>query len=220
MATRNTSASKREKITEAFIDYFLTEGKHPQSVYAFTKAQKMKEGEFYEHFTSFQAIEQQIWVDSLNNTLTGVQNSEEYSQYSTREKMLAFFYTWFEALKQQRSFYVASFEKVSKIKSDKSILDPLKTQLLDYLQELVNSGLEQKEIEDRKQLTNKYKDAIWLQTLFLLGFWSKDNSANFEKTDAAIEKSVNLAFDLMGKSTLDSMLDFGKFLFQNKSFTV
>jgi hypothetical protein len=33
---------------------------------------------------------------------------------------------------------------------------------------------------------------------------------------AAIEKSVNLAMDLMGKSPLDAALDFGKFLFQNK----
>jgi hypothetical protein len=39
--------------------------------------------------------------------------------------------------------------------------------------------------------------------------------ANFEKTDAAIEKSVNLAFDLIGKGILDNALDFGKFLYQN-----
>jgi hypothetical protein len=43
-----------------------------------------------------------------------------------------------------------------------------------------------------------------------------DTSNAFEKTDAAIEKSVNLAMDLMGKSPLDAALDFGKFLFQNK----
>ena len=40
-------------------------------------------------------------------------------------------------------------------------------------------------------------------------------SKSFEKTDAAIEKSVNLIMELMGKSALDSMFDLGKFLFQN-----
>jgi ubiquinone biosynthesis protein COQ9 len=49
-----------------------------------------------------------------------------------------------------------------------------------------------------------------------LKFWIDDTSNAFEKTDAAIEKSVNLAMDLMGKSPLDAALDFGKFLFQNK----
>jgi hypothetical protein len=52
--------------------------------------------------------------------------------------------------------------------------------------------------------------------LFVTDFWLKDKSPGFEKTDEAIERSLNLAFDLMGKSPLDSMLEFGKFLFQNK----
>ena len=34
------------------------------------------------------------------------------------------------------------------------------------------------------------------------------------ETDEAIEKSVNLAFDIIGKGVLDNALDFGKFLFQ------
>jgi hypothetical protein len=33
-------------------------------------------------------------------------------------------------------------------------------------------------------------------------------------TDAAIEKSVNLAFKLISDNALDSMIDFGKFIFQ------
>jgi hypothetical protein len=51
---------------------------------------------------------------------------------------------------------------------------------------------------------------------FLLLFWRDDESAGFEKTDAAIEKSVNLAFDLIGKGAVDSAFDFAKFLYQAK----
>jgi hypothetical protein len=51
---------------------------------------------------------------------------------------------------------------------------------------------------------------------FLLIFWKDDTSAGFEKTDAAIEKSVNLAFDLIGKGAVDSIFDFAKFLYQTK----
>ena len=47
-------------------------------------------------------------------------------------------------------------------------------------------------------------------------FWKEDNSPGFEKTDAAIEKSVNLAFDLIGKGAVDSAIDFAKFMYQNK----
>ena len=42
----------------------------------------------------------------------------------------------------------------------------------------------------------------------------EDKSEEFEQTDTAIEKSVNLAFDFMAHGVFDSAFDFGKFLFQ------
>ena len=77
-------------------------------------------------------------------------------------------------------------------------------------------GKETQEIANRPVISDRYDEALWIQVLFVLKYWLDDNSPRFEKTDAAIEKSVNLAFDLMGKSALDSFLDFAKFLYQNK----
>ena len=66
-------------------------------------------------------------------------------------------------------------------------------------------------------ITDRYDEALWLQVMFVFRFWLKDDSPGFwKKTDAAIEKSVNLAFDLMGKSAVDSFVDFAKFLFQSR----
>jgi hypothetical protein len=39
-----------------------------------------------------------------------------------------------------------------------------------------------------------------------------DESRDFEDTDAAIEKGVNLGFDLMKENTLDKAFDLAKFL--------
>ena len=41
-----------------------------------------------------------------------------------------------------------------------------------------------------------------------------DNSPGFEKTDVAIEKSVNAIFDIFETTPLESIIDFGKFLFK------
>ena len=57
---------------------------------------------------------------------------------------------------------------------------------------------------------------FWLQALFVLKYWLDDNSNQFEMTDAAIEKAVNLSFQLIKSNTLDSLLDFGKFIFTRK----
>ena len=52
--------------------------------------------------------------------------------------------------------------------------------------------------------------------LFLLKFWMDDSSPSFEKTDMAIEKSVQTVFELFDNTPLDSVIDFGKFLWNEK----
>jgi hypothetical protein len=94
-------------------------------------------------------------------------------------------------------------------------LGEFKSQIENFAKPTIQQGLADKELEERKFISDRYHDAVWVNTLFILNFWSNDNSKGFEKTDAAIEKSVNLMLELMGKSALDSLLDMGKFLLQN-----
>ena len=51
-------------------------------------------------------------------------------------------------------------------------------------------------------------------------FWINDRSAAFEKTDAAIEKSVQTVFALFDNGALDKLIDFEKFLWEEKSTLV
>jgi hypothetical protein len=51
----------------------------------------------------------------------------------------------------------------------------------------------------------RYPQLFWLHLGFILLFWKEDNSPAFENTDAAVEKSVNLAFDLIGNSLLKTL---------------
>ena len=52
--------------------------------------------------------------------------------------------------------------------------------------------------------------------LLLLKYWMVDNSAGFEKTDIAIEKSVKAIFDVFETTPLESVIDLGKFLFKDR----
>jgi hypothetical protein len=60
------------------------------------------------------------------------------------------------------------------------------------------------------------QESSWIQFLFTLKFWLDDNSPSFEKTDLFIEKSVKASFDLMQIAPMESLIDFGKFLFKEK----
>lgn len=204
-----------ESIQKAYIDFVLTEGQQPKSVYVFAKKNKMAEEEFYRYFGSFDAIEQGIWTDLANKTILEIKMQEVWGQYSAREKALSFFYSFFELLKGNRSFAVYSLKKQPKGLSAPKVLDGLKNAFENFAQEILNEGIESTELTDRKFFSKRYKDALWVQFGFVLNFWINDNSAGFEQTDEAIEKGINVTFDLFQRSPIDNLFEYGKFLAKN-----
>ena len=215
-AKKAVRKSPEEKIREGYISYVLEHGKKPESIFKFIKDLKIKEEDFYESFNSFENIEKQIWLSIFNDTLEMVKNDSVYDEYSVREKMLAFFYSFIEKLKGHRSYILQTVPKKIRPELTPYYLIEVRKAFKDWVNELLLEGEETEEIEKRPLISKKYDEALWLQFLFVIGFWIKDESRGFEKTDAAIEKSVNLAFDLMGRGPLDAIVDFGKFLFQNR----
>ncbi len=208
---------KREKIQKAYKEYVLEKGTPPPSVYIFAKKLKMPEAEFYEYYNSFEAIESDTWLDTLRQTLTTLHADAAYDQYSVREKLLAFYYTWIEVLKSDRSYVVYSYHKLRQpVSRNTGSLKPLKNGFYNFATELMMEGRESREVVTRPVLSDRYVDGLWMQLLFILDFWVKDLSRGFESTDTAIEKSVNTSFDLMGKSVVDSVLDYAKFVYQNR----
>jgi hypothetical protein len=84
-----------------------------------------------------------------------------------------------------------------------------------FAEDVINDGLDSGELADRKFLSKRYKDALWVQFAFIINFWMDDDSNGFEKTDEAIEKGINLSFDLFQRSPLDNLFEYGKFLARN-----
>ncbi|OEK05097.1 TetR family transcriptional regulator C-terminal domain-containing protein [Roseivirga misakiensis] len=209
-------ADPAKKIKEGYIKFVLENGAKPASIFKFVKELKIKESDFYDEFNSFENIEKAIWEDLFNETANTIKSEEVYDEYSSREKLLAFFYTWIEVLKTNRSFILQSVPQKMKPELTPYFLVGVKEGFKSWIAEVLLEAKETEEVTVRPIISDRYDDAIWLQFLFILGFWVKDDSKGFEKTDAAIEKSVNLAFDLMGRGPLDAMVDFGKFLFQNR----
>jgi hypothetical protein len=210
----------QEKIRQAYIEYVLDNGKEPESVYAFCKKLKIKEEDFYDEYSSFPQIESEIWKALFIEARASAEREEVYQNYSVREKLLAFLYTWIETLKKNRSYILKSYEGFEKpiyTKRNVQLVD-FKASFYDYINELLMEARETREVEQRPipQLMQRYPDLFWAKTLFILDFWIKDTSKSFEKTDTMIEKTVNTAFDLLGRSPLDSLFDLGKFIFQNK----
>ncbi len=203
------------QIKKAYIDYVLSNDEKPKSVYIFTKKLKISEAEFYNFYASFESIEKMIWVELITENIVQIQTQELWVQYSSREKMLSFFYSYVELLKANRSYVTYSLKAHAKKIGTPEILSGVKPIFENFAEEIINEGLESGELEDRKFFSKRYKDALWIQYGFILNFWINDDSKGFEKTDEAIEKGIQVTFDLFQRSPIDNLFEYGKFLSQN-----
>jgi hypothetical protein len=206
--------SPETRMVLAYVDFMLINGKRPPSVFKFSQDLGMKEEEFYNHFGSFDGLEKHIWQSFITRTTLRLEHDEAYAAFSSREKILTFYYAFFEELKSNRSFVLLQLEHHKKLQMTPAFLQDFRKTFDVFINDVLSYGKASGEIARRPFIDSRYSDLFWVHFGFLLLFWRDDNSAGFEKTDAAIEKSVNVAFDLIGKGAVDSVLDFAKFLYQ------
>lgn len=209
-----------QKIVNKYQEYLLENGQKPESIYVFCKKNKIKEADFYQEFSQFTQIEAVVWKNFFNEALQIAKSESVYDDYSVREKLLSFYYTWIEVLKANRSFILIASEYLEKpiFIHKNAHFQEFKYAFKDYANELLMEAKETREVEPRAipQLRQLYPDIFWAKTMLILDFWINDASKAFEKTDTMIEKSTNTVFDLLARSPLDSLIDLGKFIFQNR----
>lgn len=215
-STTKTKKTTRDAIVSAYMDYVLMTETYPKSVYKFCKEHKYEEQEFYEHFASFKNLETSIWSDFYSLTITLLHKSEDYQQYANREKLLTFYYTFFEMLTANRSYVLMVLSKYEMPLKNLEQLKQLRQDVKEFAKGLISEANEGKKIKALQKNEMVFSEATWVQLLFLMKFWKEDNSPGFEKTDMAIEKSVNTVFDVFDNTPLESIIDLGKFLWQNK----
>ena len=219
MATKQKSKNSNppesaEKISEAYREYVLTNGKQPSTVFSFCKSIGIQEDQFYKYFGSFESLERAFWKSYFENTKNRMESDTDFQMFSAREKILTFYFAMMESLKADRSFVVHQLKAWKSPVQLPVFLKDFKAGFEEWIKKILSEGKSKGDLAPRPYLDERYHHLFWLHFTFILQFWKNDDSANFENTDAAIEKSVNLAFDLIGKGVLDNAIDFGKFLYQ------
>ncbi|WP_298312465.1 TetR family transcriptional regulator C-terminal domain-containing protein [uncultured Aquimarina sp.] len=204
-------------IITKYMNFALEHDFYPKSVFKFCKESKIKEEEFYSFFGSLDSVNKRIWNTFFSTTIDAMNSNEEYDKLSSKDKMLTFFYTFFELLTLNRSYVLFALKYHEMPLKNMGQLKGLRKHIKDFAKELIEIDNDDKMFRIAKNPVSVYSEGAWLQFLFLLKFWMDDESAGFEKTDIAIEKSVNTIFDLFDNTPLSSVLDFGKFLWKEKT---
>tara|TARA_B110000259_G_scaffold53926_1_gene63584 strand:- start:419 stop:736 length:318 start_codon:yes stop_codon:yes gene_type:complete len=97
-----------------------------------------------------------------------------------------------------------------------SQLNKMRSSFKDFAEDLIDTGNANKNESYLQHPPKIFSEGAWIQFAFLMKFWINDTSVDFEKTDQAIEKSVQTAFDLFDNTPFGTLVDFGKFLWKEK----
>lgn len=219
---KSMQMTAKKKITEnhiisCYMDDVLSAESLAQSVYAFAKRHNFEEAEFYEYFNGFEHLQEEIFATFGRNTIELIEQSKDYAEYATQQKLLSFYFTFFELITANRSYVMAQLEgnkdKLSVLKS----LNALRRVFVKFVEQLGVVKIDFKSDQLNRLRDKGVSESLWLQLLITLKFWMEDRSKGFEKTDIFIEKTIKAQFDLIDTAPVHSVYDLAKFLWKENA---
>lgn len=207
---------EKEAIRDGYRAHLLRHNAPPASVYQLAQELGITESAFYHHYSTFDAIDRDIFREYVDQARHRAEATPEYAAYTVREKLLAFYYTLLEILRDERSYVLLVSQRRPFFGRPTPVyLQDARARFEQYAEELLIEARLSKEVARRALLADQYPRGFWYQFTFLLNFWLKDNSPNFERTDEAVERAVRLSFDLISHNAIDSAVEFARFLFKD-----
>ncbi|WP_432220983.1 TetR family transcriptional regulator C-terminal domain-containing protein [Flavobacterium sp. TMP13] len=217
MATQKAKITK-DAIVSLYMNYVLEHGKAPKSVYLFAKENKFEESEFYAFFGTLEGLEKEVFQLFFVNTINLLHAHADYNTYGMKDKMLSFYFTFFELLSANRSYVMQTLKSNPNPLKNLTQLTLLRESFKNYTKEILTDEYRISQEKLQNFQDKAIQESAWLQLMYTIKFWMDDSSAAFEKTDILIEKSVTTTFELMRIAPLNHLLDLGKFIFKEKIY--
>ena len=218
MATKKSTISK-DKIVSLYMNYVLEHNEKPKTVFHFSKQNNISETEFYNFFGTLESVEKEIFKMFYENTIQLIEKDKEYDSYDMRSKLLSFNFTFFELLTANRSYVLFALKEEKNQLKSLMQLSSLRSHYKEFVSGIISEDLLIKQEQIQNIQEKAMQESFWVQLLLTMKFWLDDTSPALEKTDIYIEKSINTVFELMNVAPIDSLIDFGKFLFKEKVYT-
>ena len=207
----------KEKLLSLYGDYILSNGEKPKNIYLFAKENDFEEENFYQYFSGFEQIEKEILNHFFTKSLELCEQTENWNEMTSKEKLLNLHFTFFENLTMNRSLVLMILGETKR--KEWIILQELRKNFLEFTKQLTFENLEilEKAKESIKNFNEKTREeALWLHFISIIEFWKKDQSPSFEKTDLYIEKTIDTGFEFINNKPLKKVMDLGKFLWKEK----
>lgn len=196
---------------EKYRIHVLENGSPPPSVFAFCRSLGIGEEEFFEAYPTLEAFESEIWAEPVRHVRRVLEADEEYPDYPPRQKALSFFYTFLESIRGQRSWFLARFPRDFPAR-DPEVLSRFRNAFLEWAYPVAAEEVNTGGLAERIRADRGVGRLLYAHFRAIVKFHLEDGSDGFERTDAFVEKSVRLFFDLADTRVPESATDLFRFL--------
>ena len=160
----------RSDLISMYMESLLEHYAPPKSIYSFAKSNNFDEALFYEHFGNFEALEQAIFKAFFDNTLIVLSKSTDYESFDSRNKLISFYYTFFEILTANRSYVVYALQNEKNQLKKLRALFKLKQSFTQYIESLNIPLLDIKQEAIEKVQNKTLQESAWMQLLVTITF--------------------------------------------------
>ena len=196
---------------EAYRKHVLETGAPPASVFAFCAKLGVPEEEFFARFPNLESFEGDVWAERVRHVRATLAEDPEYGDYPPRQKVLAFLFTFLEAIRGQRSWYLARFPRKLSGK-EPPVLRRFRSAYGEWAKPVAAEATGNGELAARLRLDRTFAGVLYAHFRSVIKFNLEDESEGFERTDAFVEKSTRLLFDLAETDVPESAADLFRFL--------
>lgn len=200
---------------KAYTEFVWLNNREPHSIAEFCTYANLDPVEFKTAFGQLNGIRQQLLTDVFEDVWEKVEKAAEANDYSPREKCLALFFTLAEAFGAYREYLKTRYplKEVGTLVEDWRPFNRLFVSKTQHFQQ--NDRINWLRDKLPGKLTDEF-NSLLMGWNYIFRVWLADESEEQSVTDAAIEKTVHLYFDLSENKQFEKLLDFGKFVATTK----
>ncbi|MEM1157686.1 MAG: hypothetical protein AAF649_09185 [Verrucomicrobiota bacterium] len=200
----------RYRIMNEYVNHLRNHGKAPDSVIQLCNTLDINEKDFFSQFPSFPSVEKAFWADRLLEVIYSVTEGEEYQSFSAKQRFQTVIFAFLEKSLEYRSLMLIRF-KGGPMKKNRE-LERFEKEFKSFCKEVLKHGRQSGEVAERGRLDALVPEGLYVTFRSAIEYHLHDESEGFERTDAYVEKSTTLAFDLIRTQAVDSAFDLARFL--------
>lgn len=208
---KKVSKITKLEIVDLYMDDTIKSGKLPKRVARFCEDNNIEIEDFNKHFVDFKSLETYIFEVFYENTIHLLYANENFNDFEPQDKVLSFYYTFFELLTANRDFVKICLDSKNKF-ARILVYKDLREQYIHFVENINIEFISIPVAQINKAKDQAISNISWVKLMLTIEYWLNDKSPAFEKTDVLIEKSVQTAFQILDTTTMSSVFDLGKFL--------